>query len=200
MTIPITGLQNINRNQFLTEAKNRLFNLITVIRQVNNQITEHKKINDSYDKLIDSLSSPKNKNEGFKDCNLKKIKNNSAKNIKASNPNNIFKNNIETLRKKLMDDKQKEELKLKQELEEQISSKKKEIELKKEELEQNNKYEIDNLQESIKYLEFEKANLLKENISIEESNKQINLLKKKLLFNEQARKTILDYYKDFTFK
>ena len=197
MTIPITGLQNINRNQFLTEAKNRLFNLITVIRQVNNQITEHKKINDSYDKLIDSLSSPKNKNEGFKDCNLKKIKNNSAKNIKASNPNNIFKNNIETLRKKLMDDKQKEELKLKQELEEQISSKKKEIELKKEELEQNNKYEIDNLQESIKYLEFEKANLLKENISIEESNKQINLLKKKLLFNEQARKTILDYYKDF---
>ena len=171
-----------------------------MIRQVNTQITEHKKINDSYDKLIDSLSSPKNKNEGFKDCNLKKIKNNSAKNIKASNPNNIFKNNIETLRKKLMDDKQKEELKLKQELEEQINSKKKEIELKKEELEQNNKYEIDNLQESIKYLKFEKANLLKENISIEESNKQINLLKKKLQFNEQARKTILDYYKDFTFK
>jgi hypothetical protein len=171
-----------------------------VIKQVNIQLIEHKKINDSYGKLIDSLSSPKNKNEGFKDYNLKKIKNNSAKNIKASNPNNIFKNNIETLRKKLMDDKQKEELKLKQEFEEQINTKKKEIELKKEELEQNNKYEIDNLQESIKYLEFEKANLLKENISIEESNKQINLLKKKLLFNEQARKAILDYYKDFTFK
>ena len=171
-----------------------------MIRQVNTQITEHKKINDSYDKLIDSLSSPKNKNEGFKDCNLKKIKNNSAKNIKSSNTNNIFKNNIGDLRKKFMDDKQKEEVKLKQELEKQINSKKKEIELKKEELEQNNKYEIDNLQESIKYLQFEKANLLKENISVEESNKQINLLKKKLIFNEQARKSIIDYYKDFTFK
>ena len=111
-------------NSFYSYNKIHLFNLITFLKQINTQIEQATKINNSYDELLLSLNDNKNTVSTSGGNMFKKKKVNSAKNVNVNNTK--YKKEMDDLTNFLKKELQNQITKMKIDNDQKISEKKKE--------------------------------------------------------------------------
>lgn len=182
-------------NSFYSYNKIHLFNLITFLKQINTQIEQATKINNSYDELLLSLNDNKNTVSTSGGNMFKKKKVNSAKNVNINNTK--YKKEMDDLTNFLKKELQNQITKMKIDNDQKISEKKKELDAKTEEVLSNNMFIGSNLEDEIMYYQEDYNRIKYSSIESKESEQIVENVKSNIDKYKEVKKYIRDeFYKN----
>ena len=191
----LSTLSSTQINSFYSYNKIHLFNLITFLKQINTQIEQATKLNNSYDELLSCSIDNKNAVSSSGGSMFKKKKMNSAKNVNINNTK--YKKEMDDLTNFLKKELQNQITKMKIDNDQKISEKKRELDEKREELLSNNMFIGSNLEEEINYYEEEYNRIKYSSIESKESEQIIETAKENIEKYKEVKKYLAEeYYKN----
>lgn len=191
----LSTLNSTQINSFYSYNKIHLFNLITFLKQINTQIEQATKLNNSYDELLSCSIDNKNAVSSSGGSMFKKKKMNSAKNVNINNTK--YKKEMDDLTNFLNKELQNQITKMKKDNDQKISEKKRALDEKREELLSNNMFIGSNLEEEIIYYQEEYNRIKYSSIENKESDKIVETAKDNIEKYKEVKKYLAEeYYKN----
>ena len=188
----LSTLSSTQINSFYSYNKIHLFNLITFLKQINTQIEQATKLNNSYDELLSCSIDNKNAVSSSGGSMFKKKKMNSAKNVNINNTK--YKKEMDDLTNFLKKELQNQITKMKIDNDQKISEKKRELDEKREELLSNNMFIGSNLEEEINYYEEEYNRIKYSSIESKESEQIVETAKENIEKYKEVKKYLSEEY------
>ena len=188
----LSTLSSTQINSFYSYNKIHLFNLITFLKQINTQIEQATKLNNSYDELLSCSIDNKNAVSSSGGSMFKKKKMNSAKNVNINNTK--YKKEMDDLTNFLKKELQNQITKMKIDNDQKISEKKRELDEKREELLSNNMFIGSNLEEEINYYQEEYKRIKYSSIESKESEQIVETAKENIEKYKEVKKYLSEEY------
>ena len=188
----LSTLSSTQINSFYSYNKIHLFNLIMFLKQINTQIEQATKLNNSYDELLSCSIDNKNAVSSSGGSMFKKKKMNSAKNVNINNTK--YKKEMDDLTNFLKKELQNQITKMKIDNDQKISEKKRELDEKREELLSNNMFIGSNLEEEINYYQEEYNRIKYSSIESKESEQIVETAKENIEKYKEVKKYLSEEY------
>ena len=188
----LSTLSSTQINSFYSYNKIHLFNLIMFLKQINTQIEQATKLNNSYDELLSCSIDNKNAVSSSGGNMFKKKKMNSAKNVNINNTK--YKKEMDDLTNFLKKELQNQITKMKIDNDQKISEKKRELDEKREELLSNNMFIGSNLEEEINYYQEEYNRIKYSSIESKESEQIVETAKENIEKYKEVKKYLSEEY------